>query len=207
MGYLLICDSSIQFNVIWICFAQDEKSWYQPQRKQEMEKMEKTALLWKMMTTYFPSLLLIAITFATTFFKPFFFEAALSVNLTTVLVLTTIFISKRATQTLTSGFFVNSCHSLKWFLPLRWSSSESFKWLAKNKRMKRKRTHPRKFQGMSITSMFWNLWVSKVCLNIVYVWSSALVFFFRDGSVVLPIFVAVSFATYIGLAIMFHYYI
>ena len=34
------------------------------------------------------------ITFATTFFKPFFFEAALSVNLTTMLVMTTIFISK-----------------------------------------------------------------------------------------------------------------
>ena len=48
----------------------------------------------EMMTTYFPSILLIAITFATTFFKPFFFEAALSVNLTTMLVMTTIFISK-----------------------------------------------------------------------------------------------------------------
>merc|ERR1712214_217699 len=46
------------------------------------------------MTTYFPTLLLTAITFATTFFKPFFFEAALSVNLTTMLVMTTIFISK-----------------------------------------------------------------------------------------------------------------
>merc|ERR1712052_34269 len=46
------------------------------------------------MTTYFPSLLLTAITFATTFIKPFFFEAALSVNLTTMLVMTTIFISK-----------------------------------------------------------------------------------------------------------------
>ena len=34
------------------------------------------------------------ITFATTFFKPIFFEAALSVNLTTMLVMTTIFISK-----------------------------------------------------------------------------------------------------------------
>ena len=33
-------------------------------------------------------------TFATSFFKPFFFEAALSVNLTTMLVMTTIFISK-----------------------------------------------------------------------------------------------------------------
>ena len=48
----------------------------------------------EMMTTFFPSLLLTAITFATTFFKPFFFEAALSVNLTTMLVMTTIFISK-----------------------------------------------------------------------------------------------------------------
>ena len=48
----------------------------------------------EMMTTYFPSLLLTAITFAKTFFKPIFFEAALSVNLTTMLVLTTIFISK-----------------------------------------------------------------------------------------------------------------
>ena len=46
------------------------------------------------MTTYFPSLLLTAITFATTFFKPFFFEAALSVHLPTMLVMTTIFISK-----------------------------------------------------------------------------------------------------------------
>ena len=48
----------------------------------------------EMMTTYFPSLLLMLITYATTFFKPFFFEAALSVNLTTMLVMTTIFISK-----------------------------------------------------------------------------------------------------------------
>ena len=48
----------------------------------------------EIMITYFPSFLLLAITFATTFFKPFFFEAALSVNLTTMLVMTTIFISK-----------------------------------------------------------------------------------------------------------------
>ena len=42
----------------------------------------------EMMTTYFPSLLLMMITYATTFFKPYFFEAALSVNLTTMLVMT-----------------------------------------------------------------------------------------------------------------------
>ena len=54
----------------------------------------KRKIISEMMTTYFPSILLTAITFATTFFKPFFFEAALSVNLTTMLVMTTIFISK-----------------------------------------------------------------------------------------------------------------
>ena len=54
----------------------------------------KRKIMSEIMTTYLPSALLIAITFATTFFKPFFFEAALSVNLTTMLVMTTIFISK-----------------------------------------------------------------------------------------------------------------
>ena len=54
----------------------------------------KRKIMSEMMTTYFPSLLLMMITYATTFFKPFFFDAALSVNLTTMLVMTTIFISK-----------------------------------------------------------------------------------------------------------------
>ena len=54
----------------------------------------KRKIMSEMMTTYFPSLLLMMITYATTFFKPFFFEAALSVNLTTMLVMTTIFMSK-----------------------------------------------------------------------------------------------------------------
>ena len=47
----------------------------------------------EMMTTYLPSVLLMLITYATTFFKPYFFEAALSVNLTTMLVMTTIFMT------------------------------------------------------------------------------------------------------------------
>ena len=46
------------------------------------------------MTTYFPTLLLKPITFASIFFKPFIFGAAFSVNLTTMLVMTTIFMSK-----------------------------------------------------------------------------------------------------------------
>ena len=47
----------------------------------------------EMLTTYMPSLLLILTTYATTFFKPFYFEAAVTVNLTTMLVMTTIFTS------------------------------------------------------------------------------------------------------------------
>ena len=47
----------------------------------------------EMMTTYLPSILLMMITFATPFFKPVYFEAALTVNLTNMLVMTTIFIS------------------------------------------------------------------------------------------------------------------
>ena len=60
----------------------------------KMEITLKRKIMSEMMTTYFPTYLLMMITFATTFFKPYFFEAALSVNLTTMLVMTTIFISK-----------------------------------------------------------------------------------------------------------------
>ena len=65
-----------------------------PKKGLRMAIKMKRKIMSEMMTTYFPSLLLLMITYATTFFKPFFFEAALSVNLTTMLVMTTIFISK-----------------------------------------------------------------------------------------------------------------
>ena len=62
----------------------------------------KRKILSEMMSTFLPSLLLLMITFATTFFKPFFFEAALTVNLTNMLVMTTIFISVMEKLPLTS---------------------------------------------------------------------------------------------------------
>ena len=65
-----------------------------PKKGIRMTITMKRKIMSEIMTTYFPSLLLMMITFATTTFKPFFFEAALSVNLTTMLVMTTIFISK-----------------------------------------------------------------------------------------------------------------
>ena len=60
----------------------------------EMELILKRKIKSELLTTFLPTILLTMITFATSFFKPFFFEAALSVNLTTMLVMTTIFISK-----------------------------------------------------------------------------------------------------------------
>ena len=65
-----------------------------PEKGAKMEVKFKRKITSEMMTTYLPSVLLMMTTYATTFFKPFFFEAALSVNLTTMLVMTTIFISK-----------------------------------------------------------------------------------------------------------------
>ena len=58
-----------------------------------MEVKFKRRLVNELMTTYLPTFLLIIITYATTYFKPFYFEAALTVNLTTMLVMTTIFIA------------------------------------------------------------------------------------------------------------------
>ena len=65
-----------------------------PQTGVRMKITTKRKISSEIMTTYFPSFLLMMITYATTLFKSFFLEAALSVNLTTMLVMTTIFISK-----------------------------------------------------------------------------------------------------------------
>ena len=46
-----------------------------------------------LLSAYLPTTLLLGITFSTVFFKAVYFEAALTVNLTNLLVLTTIFIS------------------------------------------------------------------------------------------------------------------
>ena len=45
------------------------------------------------MTIYLPTILILMIVYTTNFFKDFFFEAVVTVNLTCLLVLTTIFIS------------------------------------------------------------------------------------------------------------------
>jgi len=54
------------------------------------------------LTIYLPSILLLSIVYATNFFKDFFFEAVVTVNLTALLVLTTLFISVSGTLPTTS---------------------------------------------------------------------------------------------------------
>ena len=58
----------------------------------KMEIVFKRRLMNELLTTFLPSILLLFISYATTFFKSFYFEAALTVNLTVMLVFTTLFI-------------------------------------------------------------------------------------------------------------------
>ena len=58
----------------------------------KMEIVFKRRLTNELLTTYLSTILLLGITYSTTFYKSFFFEAALTVNLTTMLVITTLFI-------------------------------------------------------------------------------------------------------------------
>ena len=73
-----------------------------PEKGVSMTIVLRRKILSEMMGTYLPSILLMMITFATTFFKPYFFEAALTVNLTNMLVMTTIFTSVMEKLPLTS---------------------------------------------------------------------------------------------------------
>ena len=59
-----------------------------------MEVKFKRRLVNELLTTYLPSFLLLGICYATTHFKSFYFEAAVTVNLTVMLVSTTLFIRK-----------------------------------------------------------------------------------------------------------------
>ena len=58
----------------------------------KMEVKFKRRLVNELLTTYLPSFLLLGICYATTHFKPFYFEAVVTVNLTVMLVTTTLFI-------------------------------------------------------------------------------------------------------------------
>ena len=89
----------------WCCWCADEEltitSWNLEYRSPLVSEeglrfkvVLKRKVVNSLLTTYLPSSLLILITFATTYFKPIFFEAALTANLTIMLVTTTIFIGE-----------------------------------------------------------------------------------------------------------------
>ena len=63
-----------------------------PSRGLKMEIIFKRLLTNDLLTTYLPSFLLLLMSYATTFFKPFYFEAAVTVNLSILLVITTLFV-------------------------------------------------------------------------------------------------------------------
>ena len=65
-----------------------------PEEGIQMKLVLKRRIINELLTSYLPSVLLIFISYSTTFFRPFYFEASVTVNLTTMLVMTTIFISK-----------------------------------------------------------------------------------------------------------------
>ena len=59
----------------------------------KMTLVLKRRILNAILTVYLPTILVLIIVYATNFFKDFFFEATVTVNLTSLLVLTTLFIS------------------------------------------------------------------------------------------------------------------
>ena len=63
-----------------------------PSNGLNMEIVFKRRLTNELLTTYLPSFLLILMCYATSFFKPIYFEAAVTVNLSILLVTTTLFI-------------------------------------------------------------------------------------------------------------------
>ena len=77
----------VMFTITDLRLEKDEKQVY-------MMISLKRKIQTEMLTTYLPTLLLLAVSYATTFFKPEYFEASLTVNLTIMLVMTTIFTSK-----------------------------------------------------------------------------------------------------------------
>ena len=58
----------------------------------KMEIVFKRRITNELLTTYLPSILLLGISYATTFFKSFYFEAQVTVNLSVMLVTTNLFI-------------------------------------------------------------------------------------------------------------------
>ena len=78
----------------------------------KMQIVFKRRLTNELLTTYLPSLILILMCYATSFFRPIYFEAAVTVNLSILLVTTTLFI--RFTQLFQSFPYIELWYSVWW---------------------------------------------------------------------------------------------
>ena len=78
----------------------------------KMQIVFKRRLTNELLTTYLPSLILILMCYATSFFRPIYFEAAVTVNLSILLVTTTLFI--RFTQLFQSFPSIELWYSVWW---------------------------------------------------------------------------------------------
>ena len=76
----------------WQYFIFEFKQTGVPSAGLKMEIVFKRRLTNELLTTYLPSFLLVLMCYATSFFKPIYFEAAVTVNLSILLVTTTLFI-------------------------------------------------------------------------------------------------------------------
>ena len=76
----------------------------------KMEIVFKRRLTNELLTTFLPSFLLLLMSYATSFFKPIYFEAAVTVNLSILLVTTTLFIRQGRKST---PFIIGM--ALKWY--------------------------------------------------------------------------------------------
>ena len=113
-------------------------------------------------TTYLPKILLIMTTYVTTFFKPQFFEAALGANLTTMLMMTTIFMTSLSELTDTAyAKWIDVWLIFSQLVPftevILLTLKEAFKEVEKNgakkrrRRRKRKRTHQTTNSSLAIS--------------------------------------------------------
>ena len=111
-------------------------------------------------TTYLPTILLIMTTYVTTFFKPQFFEAALGANLTTMLMMTTIFMTSLSELTDTAyAKWIDVWLIFSQLVPftevILLTLKEAYREeevvaVPKNRRRRRQRTHRPTSQSMAI---------------------------------------------------------
>ena len=136
-------DSGLSIDKIFISWYQSwTLDYIEPEFKSSGLKMEvvfKRRIMNELLTTYLPSCLLLLISYSTTFFKPFYFEAQVTVNLSVMLVTTNLFIRFTILEILTLSLkcflFLKcdgktSCYllcSLGWYLVNFWTTY-TFHW-------------------------------------------------------------------------------